>query len=190
MRLNERLNLVLKVDCKVGTVYVHSIPINAETFDLYYRPLAKVMADIGNDGLGMNAGPRVTFLLLRDAAKQLGVWEGEQGIERGLLPEIRRLTNVLMFQNGVWGQVPFEKAITDGFFDQGDQREVENAIIFFTVLSHMGKKVEKPILLPGFASQSGMVTTSLNCTEYGASLPTSTETENTGVKATQSSIPS
>ena len=190
MRLNERLNLVLQVERDGTTVYVHSTPISREVFERFYLPIAKTLAKVGTNDLGMVSGPRVAALILKDAAKECGMWEGEQGVERGLLPEIRRLTNVVLFGPDGWRPFPFDKAISEKFFDEDDQAEVESAIVFFTVASLMGKKKEKPILLAGFASLWGAETTSLNCTEYGASLPTLTATENTGVKATQSVIPS
>ena len=119
MRLNERLNLVLPVDRDGTTVYVHSTPISREVFERFYLPIAKTLAKVGTNDLGMVSGPRVAALILKDAAKECGMWEGEQGVERGLLPEIRRLTNVVAFGPDGWRPFPFDKAISEKFFDRG-----------------------------------------------------------------------
>ena len=89
MIVNRRLNLVQPIDTATGTVYLHSVPISREVWESYFLVLAKTYAEIMKQGLTVIAGPPVARLLLKVVAQQIGAWEGENGVERGLLPELR-----------------------------------------------------------------------------------------------------
>lgn len=190
MKIDRRLNLVIPVEQDDGTIYVHSSPIARAVFDRYFMVIAKTFSSIYNEGLGVTSGPRVAALLLKDTATNLGVWDGEAGVERGLMNEVRRLSNVIMLGPAGWTTIPFQEAVDKKMIDDTDRSEVENAIVFFTVASLMHKKAELPAILGGAVSLWGGQITSSNCTEYASSLPTSTATENSGGTTAGSSVPS
>ena len=191
VQINRKLNLVVPVEVRPGvTYYVHATPIMRETFETYYGVIAKTFTEIYAKGLSVSSGPRVAALMLRDVAKAMGQWEGAQGVEQGLMAEIRRLSNVVAPANGRWTTLPFEDALQQKIFDEDDLAEVENAVAFFTVASAMHKKAQLRPVLEATADLWGAQLTSSNATDFAASLPTLTSAENTGAKATPSSIPS
>src|SRR5665213_1626605 len=97
LSIDQNLNLVIPIygDNDQIIAWVHSTPIGREVFETYFRVIGRTFAAIHGDeadSLGQAAGPRMAALLLRDEAKKMGQWEGEAGIERGLVNEIKRLT--------------------------------------------------------------------------------------------------
>ena len=193
MIVNRRLNLVQPIDTATGTVYLHSVPISREVWESYFLVLAKTYAEIMKQGLTVIAGPPVARLLLKVVAQQIGAWEGENGVERGLLPEIRRLSNVVMPGGAGWETVPYEEVIRRKSIDEDALAEAEGALIFFicasAVLRGPAMKERLEILLRGLRFSSGALTTSLDAMEYAASLPTSMPDENIGAKMPVSSVP-
>lgn len=173
MKIDEKINLVIEVD---GT-HVHSTPIGRETFKRYYLPLAKAFAKIYKEGLDVTAGPRVAAMVLEDVARELGVWEGEGGVENGLMAEIRRGTNVIIpAEKGGWRSIPLDVALNEKRFSEEEATEVENVICFFIVASAMHSREDKKVALLGMTSLwTGQITSS-NSTEFAASLRTSTAT--------------
>lgn len=196
MKIDRKLNLVIPVyDDQDRPIYVHSMPISKEVFETYFRVLSRAYSEILTGGFGIMAGPRVTALIVKDIAKNEGRWEGPEGVERGLFAEIFRLTNVIVSGERGWETIPLDEARRRGSIDDGDFAEVENAILFFTVNSHMMRRREAPTLLESAAQMWGAQTSSLDCTAFQASLPTSIKVENIGEKAgpapaTPLSIPS
>jgi len=190
--IDRKLNLVIPVDNSDGSVtYVHSTPISREVFERYFKIIARTFAEIYSGGYTVYAGPRVAALLLKSTAMDLGVWDGPTGVERGLMAEIRRLTNVVLpAPQGGWVTMPFVEAIKAGQINDDDVAEVDNALAFFTVACAMHKKSDLMGILSGASKLWGGSTTSFNCTEFAASLTTSTEVGNTGETQTTSSLPS
>lgn len=190
MKINRKLNMVIPIDADGITYYVHSSPIDRSTFETYFDPIAKSFTAIYSGGHGIYSGPRVALMVLRQVATRMGMWDGEGGVEKNLLVEVRRLTNVAMPTNG-WSYVPWEQAVKDGLLDEDDVGEVENAIVFFTLASAMHRKAELRQNLEPALSLWGARVESLKLTEFLDSLRTSTETENTGERPTAnpSSIP-
>ena len=192
MKINQKLNVVIEMEDEGGTSYVHAEPISAQTFERYYKVIAKTFAAIHGGGLGSVAGPRVASLLLKDIATDLGLWEdGEDGsgvkiagVQSGLMNEIRRLANVIALKDGKWQTIPLQEAVDKKLMNPEDLKEVENAIVFFTVYSSMMRRPIRRAMMMGAAEVFGAQITSLNSTEFAASLPTSTGTANTGEKAT------
>jgi hypothetical protein len=171
VRIDRRLNLVIPIDRDDGlTDYVHSTPISREIFEKYFLVLSKAYAEIYGGGLGVIAGPRVAALLVKKFAAEMG-GQYEKEVTDGLIPEIHRLTNVIVA--GV-GMVPYQQALDQKRVSDDDAAEVENALVFFTVASHMHKQQDRTGILQGAASLWGAQTTLSNCTEYAASLRTST----------------
>ncbi len=191
LTLNRRLNLVIPVETTPGvTVYVHSTPISAETFEAYFDVIAKTFTEIYAGGYNYVSGPRIAKLLLKKVATTMGVWDGPRGVNAGLIGEIRRLANVVAPSGRGWAATPLEDALAQKVLSDEDASEVENAICYFTVASAMHKRAElRPILESAINVWGGRLE-SLNSTELSDSLSRSTPPESTGAKATPSSIPS
>lgn len=187
MKIDRKLNIVVPVDTEDGkTVYVHSAPIGREVFETYFLPLSKTFAAIYAEGLGSIAGPRIASLMLKRVAGDMGV--GEE-VERGLLAEIRRLTNLVMQGEQGWETVPFQLAVDRKMLDADDMAEIENALVYFTVASSMHKRKDLGPILDGALKLWSGSTSSLDCTEFAASLTTSTKVAGTGKKPAASSVP-
>lgn len=186
MRINKKLNIVIPFEGG----HVHSTPISREIFEKYFESISKAMTSIYKGGLGTMAGPRVASLMLKKHAIEDGCWEGPDGVESGLMNEIKRLSNVIVPGDRGWITSPYYDAIQKELLDSDEISEVENALVFFTLASAFHKKNELPGILLGANKFWGSETTFLNSTEYANSLKTLTEAENTGEKVIHSSIPS
>ena len=188
-RIDKKLNLIVTVDTDDGPVYVHSTPISRQVFEQFYLVISKAFAGIYGEGLNIIAGPRIAMLMLRDIARQMGQLEGPGGVEIGLIKEAYRLTNVVMPRaEGGWKTVPFQEVVDRELLSRDDIAEVEGVLAFFICASSMHRREQLPAILDGIASLWEARTTSLNSTEYAASLPTSIEAETT--PTTISSVPS
>ena len=196
MQVDRKLNLVVPIERNNGTtIYVHSMPISREVFERYHLEIAKTFSAIYQEGLGFVAGPRVAAMLLRRVSEDLKSWDDNPeakivGVANGLMAEVRRLSCVLVPGANGWEMVPLQEALDRKAIDEDDAAEVENALVYFTVASSMHKRTELKGVLAGASKLWGGHVTSLNCSEYSASLPTSTAAGNTGEKAKPSSPPS
>jgi hypothetical protein len=177
--INKKLNLVLPVDIENGRIWVHSMPISIEVFDSNWLLLTKTLSNLYANGIGPAMAPRVAMRMLKETAKEI---DDKIDISNPLIQEIYRLTNVLMPNpSGVgWRTVPYFEVKKQKFMDDQSQAEVDNAIAYFIVASAMHLKSELPMAYTGLKSIWNAQTTSLNITEYGNSLTTSTSEENTG----------
>jgi hypothetical protein len=175
LQVNKELNLVIPIEHDDGTIaYVYATPISVSVFERYYMVFAKAFNTIYSGGLGIMSGPRVAAMIMKDAAKELGIWDGPEGVERGLIQESRRLTSVIVLTEKGWEPVPLHEAIAKGSLDERDVAEVENAIAFFTVASHMHRKADRRGILESALKLWGGRLESLSYTEFCASLSTST----------------
>lgn len=202
MKIDRKLNLVLPIIDGVTkdekgvehdsiVAYVHATPISKEVFEKYFLVLSKVHARILSEGLGWAAGPRVAALMLEKIAKEDGIWEGEDGVSRGLLGEIVRLSNVFMpMAAGGWDMIPLQLAIGQNLLSPDDIGEVKSIIVFFTVASWLYPKAVRDKILTEAVALSGGRTESSSCTEFSASLPTSIATGSTGGSPAASFLPS
>ena len=194
MEISRRLCLVQPIETSAGTLWLHSMPISREVWETYFLVLAKTYAEFLKQGLTVIAGPPVARLLLRRVAELSGAWDGQMGVERGLLPEIRRLSNVILPGKAGWETMPFEQVIQQNIIDGDALAEAEGAVIFFTCVSAVlrgpAAREKLEIMLNGLASLWNAQITPLDVTGFLASLPISTPAENTGAKVTVSSIPS
>lgn len=184
MKINKKLNLVVPVETDTGFLYVHSMPITREVFEKYFLVISKAFTVIYNEGLTVTAGPRVAAMMLRTVAEKAGVWDGSDGVENGLMNEIRRLTNIIVPTAAGWSTIPFSEA--KDFLDPDDVSEVEGQIVFFILNSAMHKRSRVEAILTVAANFWGSLITSSNVTEYQASLPTSTTGASIGAKETPS----
>lgn len=187
MKLDKKLNIVLDVSGGV----VHAMPVGYATFEKYFEQLARLF-DALYTTIGALAAPRVAALELRKLCQADGSWEGQEGVENGLMNEIYRLANYTLLSEDKkgWVTIPLFDAIQNGQLAGQEKAEVANALVFFTCVSWMHKQSNVGFALHSMTQYWGGQTTSLDCTEYAASLPISTEAENTGATATPSSIPS
>jgi hypothetical protein len=143
--------------------------------------IAKTYSQIITEGLGFVGGPRIADKLLKKTAQELGVWEGPNGVQAGLLNQMYRLTNVIHVGDRGWQSTPYELA-RKNVLNADDVGEVESAICFFTVSSQMFRKNQVLDLVGGAMKLWGAQIVSLNSTEYLSTLPVSTATVNTGVR--------
>ena len=193
MKIDRRLNLVQPIETDTGMIYLHSTPLSREVWENYFLVLSKTYAAILSEGLTVIGGPPVARMLLKRIAQNSGIWEGEAGVERGLLAEIRRLTNVVMPTASGWQTVPYEQVLGQGSIDEDDLAVAEGAIVFFICVSAVQRgrqnREKLMILLNGVRAAWGAQNTSLDATGFAASLPTSTPDENSGAKKPASSVP-
>lgn len=184
MKIDEALNIVVPVDREDGTtVWVHAAPIGREVFQRFWLPLSKAFALIYGEGLHL-AGPRIAAMSLQKVAEDLRMWDGPMGVERALLPEIRRLANVVApgGSNGHsgWQMIPYDDAVKSRLIDQEDADEIEGVLTFFTLAWRLNLRKERRAIIDGLCALWGASTSSASLSEFADSLPTSTGTANTG----------
>lgn len=180
MRIDQQLNLIIPIEREGHEIFVHSSPLSREVFEAHWLVISKTFATINAEGLSVIAGPRVAGLALKEVAKSMGIWEGAQGVERTLLAEIVRLSNVVQPGDGGWTTMPMAAALAAGTFSAREQAEVVGAIVFFMVASAMHQKKVLEAMLVSVGDLWGTRTTLSNATDFAASLPTSTGIGNTG----------
>ena len=188
MRINSKLNLVVEVETSEGTIFVHSMPLSREVFERYFIVIGKTFSSVMSSGLSVISGPRVAAMMLKKIATEEGVWDGRDGVENGLFAEIRRLSNVIYPTTAGWQSLPLQAAVDREVIDADDLSEVENLITFFICVSAMVRKGEIQGILEKMLLW-GARTSSLNSTEYQASLQTLIATETTSPKEKTSSVP-
>lgn len=194
MKIDRKLNLVLTVEREDDgqPYYIHAVPIGRETFQRYFMTITRTYAAMVEEGGEWiaRAGPRTAALLLERIARARGDWDGPEGVERGLVPEIRRLANVAICDPASgWTTLPLEDAIKAKLFSEDDAAVVESSITFFTVCCASMPRSEADGMMTTLFGLYNERLTSSNATEFLASLPTSTPDASTGAKATQSSMP-
>lgn len=191
MKIDPKLNIVIPVDIDANTVYhVYSSPISREVFQNYHMVIAKTFGAIYNEGLHFMAGPRVAAMILRTKAEEMGIWDGPNGVNMGLMNEIRRLTRVLMPSEKGWQEVLLQDVVDGQLMTEDDVSEVENALTFFIVTSAMHRRAALEPILNGAAKLWDAQITSSKCSEFAASLPKWTETVNSGGTTAGLSLPS
>lgn len=189
IRVDEKLNFIIPLERASDgrRIYVHSMPVSREIFDTYFMVIGHTFTMINAGRLGIVAGPRLAWRLMRKAAMDLNEWEGPEGVEQGLMGEIIRLSSVITpaAENGGWDTVTLDQALNQGIISEEDKDVVLNALTFFTVSSVMlprrmnGASFRKEYL-DGALRLWAAQTSPLSVTGYIDSLKTSTEAENTG----------
>jgi hypothetical protein len=183
-RLDKKLNLITKVELESGAdAWVHSEPISREVFEQHFMVLAKTFSGIYSDGLSIVGGPRIAALLLRHNAEEMGIWEKNNGsgVKQSLMGEIVRLSNIVLPAESGYGfeTIPLETAYIRNLMDREAKAELENTLVFFTLVSVMQKRMKTALTLEGLAALWETKTTLFNVTEWMRSLPISTETDDT-----------
>ncbi len=185
MKIEKDLRLVIPFETANGESFVHAQAISRAVFERYYSIIAKTLTTIYGDGLGVVAGPRVAALRLREIAKNVGV---EDDVQIGLFNEIHRLANVALLTAKGWEHVPFAEAMAKKMIDEDEASEIENALVFFTLVWSIEKASERPKTMRGAARLWRAQLTSLDFTAFVASLPISTATVNSGETIQASSV--
>lgn len=189
VKIDRKLNLVVPIESDGKIIYVHSMPVSKQVFESNFLVMAKTFSRIHSEGLGAIGGPRIAAFMLKQVATDMGE-EAAEAVEKGLMNEIRRLTNVVMIGASGWETVPFVEAVAKKLISEEDVAEVENAMVFFTVASAMYRREQRQVMLTGAARLWGAQIESLNCTEFATSLRTLTQVESSGAKKVASSLPS
>jgi hypothetical protein len=188
--ISRQLNLVVPVDREDGTrLHVHSQPLGYDQFKTYWLVLSKTWAEVTVQGLREISGPRVALRLLQEVAQNtvrargLSWWEGDDGVERGLVGELVRLSNVLVpAADGGWGQTPLDTAIKQRMLGEEEADFVLGQVTFFTLTWRLADLSDRADMAAGAARLHGSSTTPSSATDYASSLRTSTAEETTGEK--------
>ena len=140
--VDRRCNLTFPVDRDDGPAHIISMPISQAVFETYFLAITKTYVALRENGPEwfMRIGPTVAALTLKTVAVKDDVWEGDGGVEQGLMAEIRRLTQVALPGPDGWSTIPFQEARDRKRLSPEDISEVENALVFF--YCHLGFRPE------------------------------------------------
>jgi len=190
MKINKQLNLVVPVVDGDETIYIHSAPIGHEVFEKYHRVIGKTFSVIYSEGLNVVAGPRIAAMILKEVAQEMpranesgNWWSGVDGVENGLMNEIRRLCSVAIPEADGWKSLPVDVAIKRELISAETVREAEGKIVFFTLASVMHTGTQKTGMLEAMKELWEVELTFLNSTEYINSLPMLNVAANTQIAA-------
>lgn len=207
MRLDKKLNLIIPIDRDDGTrVHIYHTPISRDVYTQYFRVLNMTGTQIYADDLSFFGGPESAFLMLKEISQNTtrpngsgSWWDGENGVEKGLIEEIWRKTQVLNLGPSGWDLVPFDMAIARGpkgewqsdILSEDEASEVSGSLIFFTCSVFMR---QNPVISRGLLAAAALLDwqlSSLSLTDYRTFLLTSTTDEPTeeSPTATALSIP-
>jgi hypothetical protein len=178
--INKKLNLVIPLELDDNKkMWVHSAPISREVFEASYMLFVKTLSNLYFNGIGPGMAPRVAALALKDMAKEI---DNTTDLSMPVIQEIYRLTYVLMIDPATnkWTTKPFLEIKMKNMLDEDVIREVENALVFFTVASAIHLKSELPSIMVGLSSIWEAQTTSLNAMDYCTSLMTLKQEESIG----------
>lgn len=184
MRIDKRLNLIIPVQRDdASEIFVHSSPITAQTFDLYFEVISATWNRLMTGGHFLT-GPLIADKMLRKVAQEMGVWDTDGGVEHGLVAAIHQRTNVLTPGTKGWDLLPLDqskKALSDE-----DAAKIEAAITFFTVASALLPPSTLQERIGGIVKMWGARLDFCSCTELRSSLQTLTAAASSGVTVTAS----
>lgn len=203
MQINDELKIVVPIrsDAKGNIIiYGYHTPISRAVFEANYQILASTKAEISKRGnyYRLNNGPTVAALVLRDEAKKYSIENGTFNPETGegndaaavaLIAELKRSTIVIAPTENGYEQLPIIAAINKGIIDAEEWQEAESALVFFTCLYSLARKVDKPDMLKAVADILKGLSTSLPPMGLIDSLVKLTKAEATEEKAELSENP-
>ena len=181
MKINKKLHLVVPVEVdeiageKINR-YFHSAPILRETFQKYHFVICATFTRLLQANMEVT-GPQIAAMTLEEISRDMGKWEGNEGVKAGLMEEIARLTNVVVLEESGWKPYPVGIAIERGLIDDEEWQEAKQRIVFFTLVYVMAKRDVRNDLLMILNDSWQTQTTLSNCTEFAASLPILTQGE-------------
>jgi hypothetical protein len=200
MKINSALNFVIPIYTDDGeriVGYVHSAPISYEAFEANFWLISKTYTAIHESGLGSTAAPKVATLVLKSVAKEMSRQAADaEAMASTLLAEIRRLSTAILPKDPAnvvagpgsgppdavagWQPIPYQAAVERKLIEVEDAREVDAAILFFTVEWHMLPRGRRMDVLGGAVQIWDARITSLSPTEFVNSLATSTVDASSG----------
>ncbi|HFO9957262.1 TPA: hypothetical protein ACHOTZ_004344 [Escherichia coli] len=188
MKIAKNLNLIIPVRTEKGNGWIHATPISKEVFKEHFFILGKTFSAMFSDGLGVVAGPRVAFLMLEKISCDSGIWEGDKGVRNTLVNEIIRLANLVYPVEGKgYDTIPLDMALEREIIDLD---EVAGELVFFTCVSSINSPEQAKGTMDVVNGIWSTQCSSLNLTEWIASLPTLKSATSSGVTANTSSATS
>ncbi|WP_187168721.1 hypothetical protein [Escherichia coli] len=188
MKIAKNLNLIIPVRTEKGNGWIHATPISKEVFKEHFFILGKTFSAMFSDGLGVVAGPRVAFLMLEKISCDSGIWEGDKGVRNTLVNEIIRLANLVYPVEGKgYDTIPLDMALDREIIDLD---EVAGELIFFSCVSSINSPEQAKGTMDVVNGIWSTQCSSLNLTEWIASLPTLKSAASSGATANTSSATS
>ncbi len=188
MKISNDLSLIIPLERTSGKLYVYSKPVSWEVFEMYHRVLGATYEALTSDGLNLVVCLATARMALKDAAVALNRWEGADGVQNGFLNELRRTTMINYPTDAGWEEMMLSDAVRRGIVDDDDQRDIENALVFFTLCYRMFTKDRRLKMLNAMALVGGFQLSSWSGMDFRDSLTTSTAEGD--MKAWALSIPS
>ena len=188
MKISRNLNLIIPVRTEKGNGWIHAPPISKEVFKEHFFILSKTFSAIFSEGLGVVAGPRIAFLMLERISRDSNAWEGDKGVRNTLVNEVIRLANLVYPVEGKgYDTIPLDMALEREIIDLD---EVAGELIFFTCVSSINSPEQAKGTMDVVNGIWSTQCSSLNLTEWIASLPTLKSAASSGATANTSSATS
>ncbi|GDJ88740.1 hypothetical protein [Escherichia coli] len=188
MKIARNLNLIIPVRTEKGNGWIHATPISKEVFKEHFFILSKTFSAIFSEGLGVVAGPRIAYLMLERISRDSNAWEGDKGVRNTLVNEVIRLANLVYPVEGKgYDTIPLDMALEREIIDLD---EVAGELIFFTCVSSINSPEQAKGTMDVVNGIWSTQCSSLNLTEWIASLPTLKSAASSGATANTSSATS
>ncbi|EOC3594146.1 hypothetical protein ACI2QY_003305 [Salmonella enterica subsp. enterica serovar Braenderup] len=188
MKIARNLNLIIPVQAEKGKAWIHATPISKEVFKEHFFILSKTFSAIFSEGLGVVAGPRIAYLMLERISRDSNAWEGDKGVRNTLVNEVIRLANLVYPVEGKgYDTIPLDMALEREIIDLD---EVAGELVFFTCVSSINSPVQAKGTMDVVNGIWSTQCSSLNLTEWIASLPTLKPAASSGATANTSSATS
>ncbi|HAW4333284.1 TPA: hypothetical protein JLU65_003264 [Escherichia coli] len=188
MKISRNLNLIIPVRTEKGNGWIHATPISKEVFKEHFFILSKTFSAIFSEGLGVVAGPRVAFLMLERISRDSGIWDDDKGVRNTLVNEIIRLANLVYPVEGKgYDTIPLDMALEREIVELDD---VAGELVFFTCVSSINSPEQAKGTMDVVNGIWSTQCSSLNLTEWIASLPTLKSAASSGATANMSSATS
>ncbi|HAP0139718.1 TPA: hypothetical protein IRQ32_003794 [Escherichia coli] len=188
MKISRNLNLIIPVRTEKGNGWIHATPISKEVFKEHFFILSKTFSAIFSEGLGVVAGPRIAFLMLERISRDSNVWEGDKGVRNTLVNEVIRLANLVYPVEGKgYDTIPLDIALEREIIDLD---EVAGELIFFTCVSSINSPEQAKGTMEVVNGIWSTQCSSLNLTEWIASLPILKSAASSGATVNTSSATS
>lgn len=188
MKIARNLNLIIPVRTEKGNAWIHATPISKEVFKEHFFILSKTFSAIFSEGLGVVAGPRIAYLMLERISADSNAWEGEKGVRNTLVNEIIRLANLVVPAEGKgYETIPLDIALEREIVELD---EVAGELVFFTCVSSINSPEQTKGTMDVVNGIWSTRCSSLNLTDWIASLPTLKPAGSSGVTENTSSATS
>ncbi|MBZ8722347.1 hypothetical protein H5S92_28180 [Escherichia coli] len=185
MKISRNLNLIIPVRTEKGNGWIHATPISKEVFKEHFFILSKTFSAIFSEGLGVVAGPRIAFLMLERISRDSGIWDDDKGVRNTLVNEIIRLANLVYPVEGKgYDTIPLDIALEREIVELDD---VAGELVFFTCVSSINSPEQAKGTMDVVNGIWSTQCSSLNLTEWIASLPTLKSAASSGATANTSS---